>query len=365
MINFTIIRSISAFVIVSLIFSKALAQKLPLYIGTYTTGGDSEGVYQYLFDDKTGASTLVKTIKQSNPSFLARKGARLYIVNENTEGAVSVVNLKDGSLLNALPTQGAHPCHVSLSPDRPLAVVSNYSGGSLNLFSLNSDGSLSESEDFLTYNGASINQARQSASHIHSAFFQPKTNRLFVSDLGADLVYVYDIRQIGGKYKLDKVGELPVKKGGGPRHVAFSKDGKVVYVVLELTGELEVFKQVEGDWSSQQTLKLYKSGFEGEQGAADIKLSPDGKFIYASNRGQANTICCFKIMKDGLLELKQIESVFGDSPRNIQISPSGKWLFTTNQLSNQITIFKRSKATGLLTKTENSIVVSKPVCLIF
>lgn len=348
------------------LFSTAVAQKTTLYVGTYTGKGGSDGVQYYEFDESNGRTSFKSTLKMSNPSFLAKNGQVLYAVNEDNEGTISAVDLQTGTLLNQLPTKGAHPCHVAISPNLPVLAVSNYSGGSLILFSIKEDGRLNQQEDFIQFEGSSVNTERQSKSHIHSAFFSKDGKRLFVSDLGADLIYVYEVKEKAGRFALHRMDVISVKKGGGPRHVGVAADAKTIYSVLELTGELAVFQQKDGEWKNTQTLPIYKTGFVGEHGAADIKISGDGRYVYATNRGDANVIVCYDVLKDKSLRVKDVSSTAGTSPRNINISKSGKWVFVTNQVSNAITVFKRNPKKGTLHAVDSSMIsVQKPVCVIY
>jgi len=340
------------------------AQVSPLYIGSYT-GNGSDGVYVYDFDQNTGTFTLNKSIKTSNPSFLARQDNMLYFVNENNKGEISAYDLKDNKLVNALPTNGAHPCHVSLSVNAPLAVVSNYSGGSLVLYSLNPDGSLGKQEDFLQFNFVGTPKSRQEKSHIHAAFFTKDSRYIYVSDLGADIIYKMAIDKGPSGYKFRIVDEIKTKAGGGPRHIVIGADGNTLYAVLELTGELEVLAKENNKWVSKQLVPIHSEGFVGEHGAADIKASADGKYIYATNRGASNEVVVYKVAKNGSLSLVQVLPVGGISPRNLQLSPNGKWMFFANQASNNVTIFKRDTKTGKLENTNTNISIPSAVCTIF
>ncbi|MCA5006194.1 lactonase family protein [Sphingobacterium bovistauri] len=347
-----------------LLFSTTLhAQVYKMFVGTYTSNSESEGVYVYNFDEVSGEAVLHKTIQMSNPSFLARRGDVLYAVNEDSEGMVTVFNLKDDKVVSHVPTKGAHPCHISLSPKDPIAVVSNYSSGSLTLLSLNEDGSINKIDDLIKFNGSSVNKSRQKQSHIHSAFFTKDGNKVYVSDLGADLIYIFAIERRFGEFKFHKVGEIKTKLGGGPRHLTFSKDEKMLYSVLELTGEIEVFQLKGGKWMSKQILPMYPNNFKGEQGGADIKIDNQSKYIYATNRGTANLIYQYKITNTGILKTKSYSSVQGDSPRNLNISPSGKFILLSNQKSNGVNIFDNK--TPMSNKRYFNLKIFKPVCVIF
>lgn len=339
------------------------AQHTKMYVGTYTSNSDSKGVYIFDFDEKTGQAILSSTIVMSNPSFLARKGNILYAVNEDTQGQLSAYDLEKGILLNQYSTEGMHPCHVALSPVIPVAVVSNYSSGSLCLYSLNEDGSIAHMDDFLQFKGSGPDKKRQEGPHIHSAFFTKDGSEVYVSDLGTDKIYVFSIEQRDGKYKFVKRHEIPTKAGGGPRHLAFSEDQQTFYSILELTGEVQVFRKSANEWKSVQILPLYSPGFDGEHGGADIKITEDGSYVLATNRGTANVLCIYEILKDGKLKKRQITSVLGDSPRNLNVSPSSNHVFITNQNTNNLIIlpFQQGKVGEKLQEIE----IPKPVCVIF
>lgn len=341
----------------------AHSQVQRMYVGTYTSGSESKGVYVYDFDESTGKADFVQNIAMSNPSFLARKGDMLYAVNEDAEGMVSAYNLKTNEYVSHVSSGGVHPCHIAISPRDPIVVVSNYSSGSLSLLSLTDNGSINQMDDFIKFNGSSINPARQKESHIHSAFFSKDGSKVFVSDLGADLIYVFEIKEDNGKYKFQKVQDIKTKLGGGPRHLVFSKDEKSLYSILEMTGEVEVFQVKNEQWSSKQVLPMYPADFKGEHGGADIKLSADGKVLYATNRGTANVLFAYKVKSNGFLKLRNWTSVFGDSPRNLNLSPKGKFVLVSNQNTNNVSIFPFSLKNVRENKQELNI--PKPVCVIF
>jgi len=340
------------------------AQTYPVYIGTYTHGGKSEGVYVYTLDEKTGNSTFNKSIKMSNPSFVARQGPILYAVNEDNAGKIVAYNLKTDTQISSLPTGGGSPCHIAISPKDPVLLVSNYAGGSLSLFRLAKDGALLAQDDFIQFEGGGVNKSRQESAHIHSAFFSRDGSRVFVSDLGSDLIYVYSIVQKDGTFRLQEQERIASKAGGGPRHITFSKDGKAFYLVLELTGELAVYKNTANGWKESQVLPIFAEGFSGEQGAADVKITKDGKYLYATNRGAADVVVTYSVQKDGRLISQDVQSVSGKTPRNMNFSRNEKWVFVTNQGSNRINVFQRDVNTGALKPTDKSIVVDKPVCII-
>lgn len=345
-----------------LFYMQANAQRVKMYVGTYTDQSTSKGVYIYDLNTKSGDVTLVNTIEMSNPSFLARKGNILYAVNEDAEGMLTVYDLKANQVLSHVSTGGAHPCHIALSPGLPIAIVSNYSSGSFALFSLNEDGSIKAMEESQKFEDVGLDKARQSQSHIHSAFFTRDGKGVFISNLGGDKIYEYEILENKDRYSLKLKNEIQVKPGGGPRHLVLSNNQNTIYSMLELTGEVQVLQRENEKWVSKQIIAMYPDGFQGEHGGADIKMSKDGKFIYATNRGTANFVYAYHIQHNGLLTLKGSNSVFGDSPRNINISPDGKFIMVSNQLTNNISLFTMS---NLFQEPKASIDIPKPVCVIF
>lgn len=341
-----------------------IAQTQPMYVGTYTSNG-SKGVYKYDFDQNTGKFTFLNAIEMSNPSFLARKGDFLYAVNEEQNGTITAVDLISQEILNNKTTDGGAPCHVSVSPKDPLLVISNYSGGSLIMYSLKPDGSLDKKEDFIQFENSSIDKSRQEKSHIHSAFFSSDGKSLFVSDLGGDVIYKIAVNKNGSDYSFNIVDEIKVKTGGGPRHLSLNEKGNFLYSVLEMTGEIEVLELVNNKWISKQILPIHNSGFNGEHGAGDIKMTKDGKFLYATNRGESNELVVYEVKKNGLLEIKQVLSVEGDSPRNLQLSPNEKWLIVANQKSGNLSLFKRNTKNGEVMELVSKELIPSSVCVIF
>ncbi|MDF2853095.1 MULTISPECIES: lactonase family protein [Sphingobacterium] len=348
----------------------SFAQQIPMFVGTYTSKTASKGIYIYNFDVKTGETTLSSTQESKDPSFLARNNNFIYAVNEvpNQEGTVSAYSFKDGHLtfLNSLPSGGESPCFVEVHPKGSLLAVANYTGGSAALFDLESNGVLSKRARLIQHEGKGVDPVRQEKPHVHSTFFSNKGDKLYVQDLGLDEISIYPVNKAGNVYSLaDESEDVFTPAGGGPRHIVFDKKEKFLYVVLEMTGQIASYKKDGDAWMYQSTFDINPEGFKGSNGGADIKISADGKFLYATNRGDANTIATFSVEKDG--ELKKISnlSVKGKGPRNFNLSPDGKYLLVANQYTNNIVLFSRDAKTGLLTDTGKEIAVPAPVCIIF
>ena len=347
-----------------------------LLVGTYTDAG-SEGIYVYRFDGTTGAATPVSKVVTSNPSFLAVSPDEkfVYAVNENADstrflktGSVAAFsfNRKDGSLhpLNQQLSGGAHPAYVAIDKTGKWVAACNYTAGSLALLPVRSDGSLDSARQVIQHYGHSINPNRQRSPHVHSTIFSPDNHYLFAQDLGTDKIMIYAFDAKNGTLSEKAVCEQDVKPGAGPRHIAFSRDGKFVYLIQEMSGEIAVYHFENGKTKWVQDITALPPGFKGSIGSADIHVSPDGRFLYASNRGSSNSIGVFSINPaNGMLTAEGFTSTKGKTPRNFNLTPDGRFLLVANQESASIIIFKRDEKTGLLSDTGNRIDISKPVCI--
>ncbi|MEC3879343.1 lactonase family protein [Parapedobacter sp. 10938] len=353
-----------------------LAQHIHLLAGTYTQNGKSEGIYVYDFDLETGEATQVSSMAAENPSFLAlsANGTHVYAVNENGDGkgAVSAYAYDDetGTLtfLNRQLTQGDHPCHLTTDRAGTHVIASNYSGGSISVFPIGPSGSLGGMVQQIHHEGSGPDLKRQLAPHVHSAFFNPDETQLFVQDLGTDKVNIYDFRPEEASEPLIAAAPpfIATTPGGGPRHVTFSADGQFIYLVEEMAATVVVYQKQGDDWEAIQEEPINEAGFAGADGAADIKLSPDGQFLYASNRGDANTLAIYSVdTASGKLTKVANQLVLGQGPRNFTLSPDGEYLLVANQNTDEVVIFERDGTTGLLSDTGKRIKVGSPVCLVF
>lgn len=349
----------------------ASAQQANLLVGTYTQRG-SKGIYVFNFDTATGkAIELSHTDSIVNPEFLTitKDHQFVYAVNETKNGMLSAFSFKDNKLklLQQKPVNADDPCYISLSPDEHNLMVANYTGGSITQFHRFADGLISNAQQFIQHNGKSVDPARQEKAHVHGAFFSPKGDYLLTPDLGMDQVFVYPYNN-NNSLPLDvtKSSTINATPGAGPRHIAFSKNGKYLYVAEELSGSISVYNFNNGKAILLQRVFTHPNNYKGAPGTADIHISPDGQYIYVSNRGDENNIAKFPILSNGKLEEKQMKlfSTLGKRPRNFTISNDGNWLLAANQDTDNIAVFKIHKNTGDLINTGNMIKVSMPVCLV-
>ncbi len=349
----------------------AQSQKLNLLVGTYTNSCDSKGIYVYNFDANTGDFSFKNVSENTvSPSYLSvsKDNKFIYAVNENgPESTVSAFNYSAASgkinFINKQNASGADPCY--LINDDKNVIVANYSGGNIAVFGKNGDGSIKEAKQLIQHYGKGPNVQRQQGAHVHMVHFSPDKKFVLSNDLGVDKVYSYAYDADAKVENLKLCDSVSVTAGSGPRHLTFSNDGKFVYLLQELNASLTTFKYANGKLKKIGETSILAKDFKGTFSAADIHISPDGKFLYASNRGEANTISIFEIGKNGKLKSKGETNSLGKGPRNFVIDPTGKFLLVAHQYTNNVVIFKRDQVTGALADTGKRIELCSPVCLVF
>lgn len=341
-----------------------------LIVGTYTSSSNSEGIYSFEVNMPTGDFSQRYIAKELvNPSFLAFSPDKQFVYAVSESGTESkagafAFDVASGSFsfLNSSLTEGKGPCHVAVTDKH--VVTANYGGGSLSVFERKTDGALTDLVQLIHHTGSSIHPKRQTKPYAHQVVFTPDTKFMLSSNLGTDKVLVYKYDADNQTQPLIVFDSIRVKTGSGPRHMTISKNGKFVYLLQELDGTVSVMSIKKGRLKIMQETSVTMNP-ENETGAADIHLSPDGKFLYATNRGTANDISCFAIEKNGKLRFVQQVSSGGVGPRNFALTPDGKYLFVGNQRSNNIVVLKRDFKTGKLTDIGKSFKIGAPVCLLF
>ncbi|MGD0506953.1 MAG: lactonase family protein [Terriglobales bacterium] len=353
--------------------------KYILFVGTYTEK-ESKGIYAYRFDASSSELTpLGIAAETTNPSFLAIDPSRrfLYAVNEvqnykgASSGAVSAfaVDQKTGklSLLNQVPSRGADPCYITFDKTGKYALVANYTGGSVAVFPVQPDGHVGEPSAFVQHRGSSVNKERQEGPHAHWIETTPDNRFAIAVDLGLDELLVYRFDASRGSLTPNDPPYASLDPGAGPRHLAFHPDGNFAYVVNELQSSITAFSfdPGRGVFGKLKTVSTLPQGFSGSNDAAEIKVHPSGKFLFASNRGH-DSIALFSIdSHTGALTLVDHFPTQGKTPRNFEIDPTGKLLLVANQDTNNIVVFRIDPNNGRLTPTGQTLNVPSPVCLKF
>jgi 6-phosphogluconolactonase len=343
------------------------------FIGTYTRLG-SEGIYTLRLNGETGELTQVSVATGlENPSFVAldSTGEHLYAVSEtsafNGSGGITAfnVNRSTGELtqLNQQSTGGPGPCHLMVDSTDSLVIVTNYAGGSVSAHPINDDGTVGERTEFIQHEGSSINKNRQEQAHAHSVNIDKSNKYAFVCDLGKDQVLTYAIDVENGKLSLSSV--VDEVAGEGPRHFTFHPTNQQVYVLNELGCTITLYDLGDdGSLAPVETVPALPEGWDGENTTADIHTSPDGAFVYASNRGHDSLVIYSIDQSTGKMTFVGHEPTQGKTPRNFAITPDGRFLLAENQDSDTIVSFKREDD-GTLTATGSVINVPAAVCLQF
>lgn len=341
-----------------------------LLVGTYTTTPE-DGIEVYQYNSKTGKFQFANRTPIQNPSFLALSPNQkyLYSVSETggaKGGSVSAFSFdsKNGKLekLNTQSSAGNSPCYVSTYKNGKWVAAGNYSTGNLVYYPVNADGSLGNAT-MIQHKGNSVVKGRQDGPHVHSTVFSPDYKYLMTPDLGIDKVMIYKLNKDGSIVSQDP-GFVDLKPGAGPRHLDFHPNGKWAYLMEEMSGNVTALNYKKGKLTVIQSINGHPADYKGGFGSADIHVSPDGKFVYCSNRIESNTIGIFKVNpSNGMLTLVGHQSTMGKTPRNFSIDPTGNYLLAANQNTNDIVVFKINKETGTLTDTGDRLTVNKPVCL--
>jgi len=350
------------------------------YIGTYTLG-KSKGIYAYRFDAKTGKTTEIGLVAETpSPSFLAVHPNQryLYAVNElsnyqgQSAGSVSAFEIEPKTaklrLLNTVSTKGGGPCHLTLDRTGKVLIAVNYGGGSTASYQVKADGSLSEAVTFIQHTGTVANQQRQGGPHAHSAVMSPDNRLVMVADLGLDKILEYKVDLISGKLTPNDPPFGTLAPASGPRHTTFSKDGHFLYAINEITCNITAFRfdLQKGTLTEIQTIATLPADYTANnKSTAEIRLHPNGKWLYGSNRG-ADTIAMFQVdTRTGKLTEGPRVPSGGRTPRGFAIDPSGTTMWVGSQGSDKLTIFKIDQKTGALTPSGKVFDVGAPVDVLF
>lgn len=362
------------FVTILLLCFNLQAQKCYVFVGSYNDDKNKEGIYIYELDTLTGVLNRLSSVKNIlNPSYLtlSANGKYLYACSETktvNAGSISsfAFNPQDQTLtfINTQKSGGDNPVYVALHKSEKWIVNANYSGGSVAVHPLAEDGSIKPATQIITYSDSSVNKARQDHSHIHSSVFSPDNDYLFLPDLGADKIRIYQFNGLQNQpLQPVRIQFIKTAAGSGPRHLTFHPNGIFAYCIEEIAGTISVYKYKKGKLGHIQDIVTHSDQYKDKFGSADIHISPDGKFLYASNRGEENNIAIFSIQKDGTLKTIGYQSTLGNHPRNFSLDPTGKFLIVANMNSGDIIVFKRNIITGLLTRVGTDIKVASPSCI--
>lgn len=357
------------------LYAQKSSPKEIAYIGTYSTR-DSKGIYVFDFDRATGQLKALQTVTEGkSPNFLALhpNGKLLYaIYSEGTladnpaGGSVMSFRIdpKTGFLtrLNEQSSEGRGPAHLSIDPKGKFAFVSNYGGGNLAIYPIQKDGSLGKASDFIQHEGSSTHPSRQKQPHVHSATPSLDGKFVYVSDLGTDKVMIYEVTKEG---KLKSAGFGSSTPSSGPRHFAIHPNGKFGFSAEELSSTIVSYaiNTSTGALSPLERVNMLPTNFSETNSAADIHVSPDGKHLYASNRGHESLVIFSIDQKSGKLTLVGHESTKGKHPRNFYVDKKGDFVFVANMNTDNVVLYKRDGASGKLTPTGEELSIPAPVSI--
>jgi len=339
------------------------------YVGTYTNS-ESKGIYKYLLQEDGTIIKIGLAAISENPSFIAMSSDKKFLVavseiNRNDVGTVKSFLVEEDSLkfVDRSSSGGAHPCFVAVN-EVGFVLTANYTGGNVGLLKLTSDGKLSELLDLQQHSGSGTTD-RQKGPHAHSVWFEPNSNNVISVDLGTNELIFSQLDRVSRKLVPSNQYKLGMEPGAGPRHLAFHPNSDWIYVINELDCTITQVKKSDTDsYEIGASISTLPEGFTEPNTCADIHVSSDGKFLYASNRGD-NSIAIFEVdVHTGNLDLVGHESTRGDGPRNFSLSPDDNYLLVANQHTKNIVSFKRDKVTGLLNYI-SEIEAPTPVCILF
>ncbi len=348
-----------------------------IYVGTFHDRG-SEGLYVFEFDRDAGEMNQIQVVSdREGPNFQAihPDGGLLYSVSDepftdDTDyGTLSAYRIDSEtgrlSLMNEQSVEGRGTAHVSVDPLGRYVYVSNYSEGNLSVFVINEDGSLTEAVDIIHHEGSSINEQRQNNPHVHAVDPSADGRFIYVSDLGIDKIMIYEVHETNGTLTPAETPYVESTPGSGPRHFTIHANGSFAYSAEELSSTVAVFEVNETNRALNpiQRVSMLPDDFEESSSAADIHISPDGRFLYATNRGHDSLVIYSIDETTGELTLTGHESTRGGHPRNFMIDSRGEYLFVANRDDDHIVIFRGDQETGELEYTGNQANVPMAVCV--
>jgi len=357
------------------------SEKIKFYVGCSDWGLENPIVLCEM-DLSTGAISKIDSFagtKSASYIALSPDNKFLYSVNsesadpENMSQQVTSYSVDPESgglkLLNSQSSEGRGPCHISVHPSGKFVFTANYSSGTIAVFPVNEDGSLAEASDVEQHEGTTgPDEERQEAAHAHFIHADLQGRYVLAVDLGIDKVMNYVLDEGTGELEPNpNKAFFETRPGAGPRHLDFHPSGKFVYVLNELNGTLTAcsYDSESGILEELNTLNNLPDDFSGFNKSAAVRVHPDGKFVYASNRGDMNSITAFGILEDGSIEAVHIQDKGINFPRDFNIDPSGTFMLVGNQHGKSIVVFRIDPSSGKMVETEHKLEISQPTCIVF
>lgn len=343
-----------------------------VYLGTYTRT-TSKGIYALRIDRATGALSAPELVATTaNPTWLtfSPDQKHLYAVRESDALAVAFSVGPSTGLLTPDRVEsggGKAPCHLAIDATGRCLLVAHYHRAIVAALSIFADGSLGQPTTIIAHTGKSAHPTRQDSAHVHSVTIAPDNRRVIVCDLGLDRIYTYALDAAKATLTPAATPYVQTAPGAGPRHSAFSADGKHIFIINELNSTLScyAYDAATGGLAHRNTQSTLPAGFTGENTTAEVRLHPNGRFVYGSNRGHDSIVIFAFDAATGTLIPRGHTSTGGKSPRNFSLSPDGRWLLAANQDSDSVRVFAVDASSGQLAATPHEATVPQPVCLLF
>ena len=357
------------------IANASLQAESPLVFVSGFASGEQGAIHAFEFQGETGElKPLAQTTDVENPFFMALSPDRRFLYSIHAESfggkenqiAAYALEGRSGKLklLNRQSTKGKASCYIDVDNSGKTAVVSNYTTGDVTSFPLKADGSLGESVSYFQHEGSSVDPKRQKGPNAHCFVISPDDRYALAADLGIDKVMIYRLDALSGKLEPNVPAFAEAPPGAGPRHLTFHPNGKWVYVINEIGNTISRFDYdgAAGSLTIQQTISTLPDDYEERTHTADLKITPDGKFLYGTNRGH-DSIACYRIGEGGELSLIEIVPSLGKGPQNLAIAPGGSHLLCANLPSDNVAVFAIDAETGKLASAGDPVEVSKPSCI--
>jgi 6-phosphogluconolactonase len=374
-----LVQSALAFVVVAFAMiagPTSAAARDPLVFITAFAPGDKGGIHAYTFDATTGTlNPLRRTPGVENPFFLALSPDRKFLYSthakefggkEHEQVAAYAVVGRTGELrlLNRRSSAGTASCYLDVNHTGTTVLVANYGSGSVAALPVRADGSLGAHASFMQHHGSSVNPERQKEPHAHCIVVGPDNHHAFAADLGTDRIVSYRLDPATAKLTPNRPPFARAPAGAGPRHLTFHPNGKRAYVINELANSVTVFDHNAdaGTLTAKQTISTLPRDFKGTSYCADVKATPDGRFLYGTNRGH-DSVAVFRVAGDGRLSLVAVEPSGGKGPQNLAVTPDGAWLLCANMPGDNVAVFRIDRRTGRLKAAGTPVRQTSPSCI--
>lgn len=359
--------------LVALLAVPAFAAEPVVFVSAFASG-EKAGIHAFGFDTEKGTLKPLKRARGvQSPFFIALSRDRRFLYSIDEFGgkdnfvAAFAIEGRGGDLkpLNRQNTRGTASCFLEVDPTGRCVLVANYSSGNVTSFPVKSDGSLGESVSFFQHSGSSADPQRQKGPNAHCFVISPDGKHALACDLGIDKVMIYTLDAATAKLAPNTAQPFAkITPGSGPRHLTFHPNGKLVYLINELANTITVFdwNAAEGTLKEKQTIATLPKDFTGKSYTADLKITPDGKHLYGTNRGH-DSLASYRIAEDGTLTLLTIQPSGGKGPQNLLITPDGRWLLCANMPGNNVVVFQIDAASGAITPKGEPVEVPMASCI--